>query len=115
MPRIPLEYFDLGILIRIGNKVGKTFCIDHTTLEDSRGNFARLCVEVLSKPLLSKYHLMQRVRRIKYEGLHTIFFWCGCYDHEENSCPEKKSENDADTMPNTFSNLVLKDVKNVRR
>ncbi|CAN1148993.1 hypothetical protein LINPERHAP2_LOCUS16789 [Linum perenne] len=35
-------------------------------LEGSRENFARLCVEVdLSKPLLSKYRLRSRVRRIE--------------------------------------------------
>ncbi|CAN1165016.1 hypothetical protein LINPERHAP2_LOCUS25902 [Linum perenne] len=31
---------------RIGDRIGKTVRIDHTTLEGSRGNYARLCVEV---------------------------------------------------------------------
>ncbi|CAN1182375.1 hypothetical protein LINPERHAP2_LOCUS35931 [Linum perenne] len=84
---IPLEYFDYGILKRIGDRIGKTVRIDHTTLEALRGNFARLCVEVdLSKPLISKYRMRQRVRRIEYEGLHTICFACGCYGHEEANC-----------------------------
>ncbi|CAN1120271.1 hypothetical protein LINPERHAP2_LOCUS111 [Linum perenne] len=70
------------ILKRIGDRIGKTVRIDHTTLEASRGNFARICVEVdLSKPLLSKYRMRRRVRRIEYEGLHTICFTCGCYGH----------------------------------
>ncbi|CAN1193094.1 hypothetical protein LINPERPRIM_LOCUS28163 [Linum perenne] len=73
LPGIPLEYFDYSILKRSGDRIGKTVRVDHTTLEGSRGNFARLCVEVdLSKPLLSKYRLRRRVRRIEYEGLHTI-------------------------------------------
>ncbi|CAN1120338.1 hypothetical protein LINPERHAP2_LOCUS151 [Linum perenne] len=47
---------------RIGDRIGRTVRIDHTTLEGSRGNFARICVEVdLSKPLLSKYRLRRRV------------------------------------------------------
>ncbi|CAN1128360.1 hypothetical protein LINPERHAP2_LOCUS4583 [Linum perenne] len=51
LPGIPLEYVDYGILSRIGNQIGKTVRIDHTTLDGSRGNFARLCMEVdLSNP-----------------------------------------------------------------
>ncbi|CAN1187188.1 hypothetical protein LINPERHAP2_LOCUS38584 [Linum perenne] len=58
---------------KIGNHIGKPVCIDQTTLEGSRGNFARICIEVdFSKPLLSKYRLRRRVRRIEYEGLHII-------------------------------------------
>ncbi|CAN1128424.1 hypothetical protein LINPERHAP2_LOCUS4620 [Linum perenne] len=63
----------------IGDRIGIMVRVDHTTLEGSRGNFARICVEVdLCKPLLSKYRLRRRVRRIEYEGLHTICFNCGC-------------------------------------
>ncbi|CAN1749507.1 hypothetical protein LINPERHAP1_LOCUS3734, partial [Linum perenne] len=52
-----------------------------------RGNYARICVEVdLSKPLLSKYRLRRRVRRIDYEGLHTVCYSCGCYGHSQDSC-----------------------------
>ncbi|CAN1124775.1 hypothetical protein LINPERHAP2_LOCUS2540 [Linum perenne] len=59
---IPLEYFDVAVLTIIGNKIGKTVRLDLTTLEGSRGNFARICVEVdLSKPLLSKHLLWRRV------------------------------------------------------
>ncbi|CAN1193774.1 hypothetical protein LINPERHAP2_LOCUS42168 [Linum perenne] len=50
LPGIPLEYFDATILTIIGNKIRKTVRLDTTTLEGTRGNFARICVEVdLSK------------------------------------------------------------------
>ncbi|CAN1241897.1 hypothetical protein LINPERPRIM_LOCUS5150 [Linum perenne] len=69
LPGIPFEYFDRTILNLIGDRIGRTVRIDHTTLEGSRGNFARICVEVdLSKPLLYKYRLRRRVHRIEYEG-----------------------------------------------
>ncbi|CAN1144934.1 hypothetical protein LINPERHAP2_LOCUS14393 [Linum perenne] len=81
------------VLTIIGDRIGKTVRLDHTTLEGSRGNFARVCVEVdLSKPLLSKYRLRRRVRRVEYEGLHTIFYSCGCYGHGLESCPNKEEE-----------------------
>ncbi|CAN1179094.1 hypothetical protein LINPERHAP2_LOCUS33999 [Linum perenne] len=101
LPGIPLEYFDYSILKRTGDRIGKTVRIDHTTLEGFLGNFARLCVEVdLSKPLLSKYRLRRRVRRVEYEGLHTICFQCGCYGHEEASCPVKEATEITDPVFN---------------
>ncbi|CAN1148631.1 hypothetical protein LINPERHAP2_LOCUS16600 [Linum perenne] len=99
LPGIPLEYFDAAILTIIGNKIGKTVRLDLTTLGGSRGNFARICVEVdLSKPLLSKYRLRRRVRRIEYEGLHTICYSCGCYGHAQDTC-QKKEEDSVEAAP----------------
>ncbi|CAN1140684.1 hypothetical protein LINPERHAP2_LOCUS12009, partial [Linum perenne] len=89
LPGLPLEYFDATILKIIGDMIGKMVRLDHSTLEGSRGKFARICVEVdLSKPLLSKYRLRRRVRRVDYEGLHTIYHTCGCYRHVKENCPE---------------------------
>ncbi|CAN1189866.1 hypothetical protein LINPERHAP2_LOCUS40159 [Linum perenne] len=94
------------ILKRIGDRIGTTVRIDHTTLEGARGNYARICVEVdLSKPLLSKYRLRRRVRRIEYECLHTICFGCGCYGHEESACPVAVAMEEAPSL--SFSNPVF--------
>ncbi|CAN1153236.1 hypothetical protein LINPERHAP2_LOCUS19278 [Linum perenne] len=100
----------MTILKHIGDRIGKTVRIDNTTLEGSRGNFARICVEVdLSKPLLSKYRMRRRVRRIEYEGLHTICFNCGCYGHKGDACkqePEAEAEV-TDFQPNIFANPIF--------
>ncbi|CAN1177378.1 hypothetical protein LINPERHAP2_LOCUS33069 [Linum perenne] len=86
---LPFEYFDSSILKIIGDRIGRTVRIDHTTLEGSRGNFPRICVEVdLSKPLRSKYRMKRRVQRNEYEGLHTICFNCGCYGHKDETCKQ---------------------------
>ncbi|CAN1120861.1 hypothetical protein LINPERHAP1_LOCUS17247 [Linum perenne] len=91
LPGLPIEYFDAAILQTIGDKIGSTVRIDHTTLQGNRGKFARICVEVdLLKPLLSKYRLRRRVRGIEYEGLHTICFSCGCFGHQQDSSPTAK-------------------------
>ncbi|CAN1181079.1 hypothetical protein LINPERHAP2_LOCUS35156 [Linum perenne] len=72
LPSLPVEYFDPDILTMIGDKIGKTIRLDNTTMSGTRGNFARICVEIdLDKPLLSKYRLRRRVRRVEYEGLHS--------------------------------------------
>ncbi|CAN1149425.1 hypothetical protein LINPERHAP2_LOCUS17012 [Linum perenne] len=106
LPGIPLEYYDATILRIIGDRIGKTVRLDHTTLEGSRGNFARICVEVdLSKPLLSKYRLRRPIRRVEYEGLHTICYVCGCYGHGQGECPA--SIEDVEAAENVITNPVF--------
>ncbi|CAN1195088.1 hypothetical protein LINPERHAP2_LOCUS42916 [Linum perenne] len=98
----------VAILKLIGDRIGKTVRIDHTTLEGSRGNFARICVEVdLSKPLLSKYRLRRRVRRIEYEGLHTICFNCGCFGHKVEACKQAPEVEVTENQTTSFVNPVF--------
>ncbi|CAL1397560.1 unnamed protein product [Linum trigynum] len=88
LPRLPLAYFDEEILQDIGDRIGRVEKIDYNTANGSRGNYARICVEIdLRKRLVSKYRIKRRVRRVEYEGLHTVCFGCGCYGHLEDSCP----------------------------
>ncbi|CAN1121713.1 hypothetical protein LINPERHAP2_LOCUS921 [Linum perenne] len=112
LPGLPFEYFDSSILRLIGDRIGKTVRIDYTTIEGSRGNFARICVEVdLSKPLLSKYRLRRRVRRIEYEGLHVICFNCGCYGHKDESCKLEPEEVAVENQTSTFANPMFQGVE----
>ncbi|CAN1140994.1 hypothetical protein LINPERHAP2_LOCUS12202, partial [Linum perenne] len=87
--------------------------VDGTTLFGNQGNYARICVEVdLHKPLLSKYWLRHRVRRIEYEGLHEICFTCGRYGHEAKDCPSTKMAEPApsQTMENSFDNPIFREL-----
>ena len=91
LPGLAIEYYDRQILGKIGNLVGKTLKVDVNTAVQSRGKFARLCVEIdLSKPLTSKYMVNEKVHCIEYEGIHLICFNCGRFGHEHAECPEKK-------------------------
>ncbi|CAN1154165.1 hypothetical protein LINPERHAP2_LOCUS19853 [Linum perenne] len=108
LPGVPLGYFDVAILTIIGNRIGKTVRLDLTTLGGSRGNFARICVEVdLSKPLLSKYRLRRRVRRIEYEGLHTIFYSCGCFGHVQDTCQKKDVDEPVEALGEMIVNPIF--------
>ncbi|XVE81857.1 hypothetical protein DITRI_Ditri15bG0099800 [Diplodiscus trichospermus] len=72
--------------------IGNPLRVDQTTLSTARGRFARLCVEIdLSKPLLAKFRLRKKIRRIEYESMHTICFNCGRYGHRQDSCAENTS------------------------
>ena len=87
-PCLQIEYYDQDFLMKVGEKIGKPIRIDQTTGLVSRGKFARLCVEVdITKPLLSKFKLRRRVRRIEYEGIHLVCFHCGVYGHRKDNCP----------------------------
>ena len=64
----------LNFLVSIG--------IDYATNTISRGPYARICVEIdLLKPLVAKFKMRRRVRRVEYEGLHLVCFGCGLYGH----------------------------------
>lgn len=84
-PTLSIEYYTHE---KIGNKIGKTIKMDYATSLVSRGKFARLCVEVdITKPLLSKFDLTDKVCKIEYEGLYLVCFKCGKYGHRDEGCP----------------------------
>lgn len=53
----------------------------------SKSHFSRICIEVdLEKPLISKYELKCKIKRVEYEGIHLIYFACDTYNHEKEDC-----------------------------
>ncbi|CAN1336837.1 hypothetical protein LINPERPRIM_LOCUS37328 [Linum perenne] len=79
---------------RSGNHIGRTVRLDLATTEGSRARYARVCVEVdLSRPLLGKYVIEDKVFLVEYESLNNICFACGLYGHKEGGCkPAVSSE-----------------------
>ncbi|CAN1128651.1 hypothetical protein LINPERHAP2_LOCUS4762 [Linum perenne] len=62
--------------------------MDLATSKGARAPYARLCVEVdLSKPLLGKYIVEDRVFYVEYESLDNICFTCEIYGHKLDTCP----------------------------
>lgn len=96
-PDLPVEYYDYDFLMKLGEKIGEPKNIDDATSLVSRGKFARMCVEVdLAKPLIAKFKLRKKVRRIEYEGLHLVCFNCGVYGHMADSCKKGNDETEAE-------------------
>ncbi|CAN1156099.1 hypothetical protein LINPERHAP2_LOCUS20751 [Linum perenne] len=82
------EQWNLAIT-RIGNSIRKTVCLDLATEEGAHACYARVCVELdLTKPLLGKYIIDNRVLRIEYKSLENICFSCGFYGHKLDRCPK---------------------------
>ena len=74
--------------MKLGAKIGRLIRVDEATSVVSRGRSARLYVELdLSKPLLSKFMLRRRIRRIEYEGMHMVCFGCGLLVINRNRVP----------------------------
>ncbi|CAN1120536.1 hypothetical protein LINPERHAP2_LOCUS254 [Linum perenne] len=68
---------------RIENHIGRTIRMDLATAEGARARYARVCVEVdLSKPLLGKYMIGERVFFVEYESLENFCHCCGFYGHK---------------------------------
>jgi hypothetical protein len=84
---LPIEYYDAKVLRSIGNRVGRTVKVDKTTLNQERGKYARICVEVdLTKPLLAMFTIKGSKYNVAYEGLHLLCTTCGRFGHYKKGC-----------------------------
>lgn len=89
IPELPLELYNDRFLWRVGAKLGCLLKIDRLTSIQSRGQFARICVEIdLSKKLVPSIMVRGVVLKLEYEGLHIVCFACGKYGHKQDNCPE---------------------------
>lgn len=88
IPELALELYNKKFLSRLGNTLGSFLKMDNLTNIRSRGQFARICVELdLTKPLISQVVVRGEMLNLEYEGLHSICFHCGVYGHRMDVCP----------------------------
>ncbi|XP_058760412.1 uncharacterized protein LOC131633741 [Vicia villosa] len=84
---LPIEYYDPKFLHFVGDRVGKTIKVDKNTLQQERGKYARICVEVnITKTLLAMFTIKGRRYKIEYEGLHLLCLKCGKFGHYKEGC-----------------------------
>ncbi|KAJ8765112.1 hypothetical protein K2173_010598 [Erythroxylum novogranatense] len=102
-PELLVMYYDDNVLRVLASGVGFPFRVDvHTSLA-TRGQFARVCVEIdLAKPLVGKIWFDGFCYPVVYEGLDTICYRCGIYGHVQMSCPSTPPP-DAFSQPTTFT------------
>ncbi|XP_021908868.1 uncharacterized protein LOC110822953 [Carica papaya] len=98
------------MLRAIAKAIGTVVRIDYNTESTEWRKFACLVVSVdLTKYLVSKIQIEGHLQRVEYEGLPTICFECGCYDHLREQCPKKSKEviADGETCPEENTRIVL--------
>ncbi|GKV06468.1 hypothetical protein SLEP1_g18364 [Rubroshorea leprosula] len=90
LPRLPIEYYDVQILERIGNMLGTPLRLDAHTVHQSRGQYARICIQVdLDEPLVPFVRIGKHIQKVLYEGPAALCYACGCVGHKEDKCPLK--------------------------
>lgn len=100
LPELPTEFYDLDILHKMGSKIGKLLKIDTYTSGTTRGQYARICVEVpLEKPLRTHIYIGTHKQVILYEGIH-LCTACDKIGHLLRNCSTTI------TLPNTLSTLT---------
>nr|POE70881.1 hypothetical protein CFP56_76266 [Quercus suber] len=54
LPKLPIEFYDTSVLKEIGSVIGPVLRIDSYTTSETRGGYARLCVQIdLEKPFIN--------------------------------------------------------------
>ena len=62
--------------------------IDTFTATESRGKFARLCIQVnVDKPLITTVMIGKLQQTVTYEGIYNLCFKCGRMGHRRAFCP----------------------------
>ncbi|GLT63477.1 hypothetical protein SLA2020_360400 [Shorea laevis] len=90
LPHLPIEYYDVQILERIGNILGTPLRLDAHTAHQSRGQYARICIQVdLDEPLVPFVRIGKHIQKVLYEGPAALCYECGCVGHKEDKCPLK--------------------------
>ena len=95
IPRLPWEFWDMGILSDLLQAVGVIVHVDQNTLLHLKGKFASICVNVdITRPLpgsitIARDGFSSRVPLI-YEGLHQVCPLCEGEGelHQLESCPK---------------------------
>ena len=82
LPELPIEYYELSALRAIGETIGLVLRIDTHTAVETRGRFARLCVQVNLGESITKLLKMGGIEQpVQYKGLNSLCFRCGRVGH----------------------------------
>nr|POE60007.1 hypothetical protein CFP56_03600 [Quercus suber] len=99
LPELPIEFYDAAVLREIRSIIGPVLRIDSFTASETRGGYARLCVQIdLEKPLISSIRVGRLVQKVLYEGISSLCFCCGKLGHKQDSCGLKRKEPNSENV-----------------
>ncbi|XP_075658909.1 uncharacterized protein LOC142628753 [Castanea sativa] len=88
LPELPIEFYELTILKKIGKTIGPILRIDSHTLNGGRGRFVRICIQIdVNKPLIRFIKIGRMIQPTQYKGLNSLCFAYGCLGHRKDQCP----------------------------
>ncbi|KAK4717555.1 hypothetical protein R3W88_015893 [Solanum pinnatisectum] len=77
LPQLPIEFYDRGILEKIGKKLGATI----------RGRYARICIQVpIGKPLQHEVQIGNHTQKVVYERDEIMCTSYGIIGHVQKNC-----------------------------
>nr|XP_023918488.1 uncharacterized protein LOC112030039 [Quercus suber]POF02866.1 uncharacterized protein CFP56_10923 [Quercus suber] len=85
---LPIEYYNAEALKHIGNAIGNMLRVDTFIASESRGRFARLCIQIdVEKPLVTAILIGKHEQSVAYKGIQNLCFECGRLGHRREACP----------------------------
>ena len=90
LPELPIKYYEPPVLRDIRRAIRPVLRIHVHTATESRGWFARQCVQIcFDRPLIRNIKVGGINQPVQYKGLIALCFSCGRVDHKAEGCPYK--------------------------
>nr|POE84641.1 hypothetical protein CFP56_66224 [Quercus suber] len=84
LPQLPIEYCEPSVLRDLGQAIGLLLRIDTHTASETRGRFARICVQVnLENPFIKLIKIDGIEQLVQYKGINALYFSYGRVGHKQ--------------------------------
>ncbi|XP_030928095.1 uncharacterized protein LOC115954311 [Quercus lobata] len=114
LPELPIEFYDASVLKEIGSVIGPVLRIDSYMALETRGGYARLCVQLdLDKTLINSIRVGRLVQKVLHEGISSLCFCCGKLGHKQDNCGLKvrKPSGEDEAQVSLKSNEISEEVQ----